>query len=350
MKVNIIFPNHAKLIMGGYKVLFEYANYFAENGIEVHIYYLMSETLKRRKVPKILYKPFIFFMSSYYPRWFKFNHNIKRKGIININEVEDADIIFASEVRTAEPVNSLPLCKGKKIYFIQDYESWLVNEDYLHKTYKYPMHIITISQWLSDIVDQYAKYKTICIKDGIDGKIFYNRNYNRRNHSIVFHYRPAENKGGDISIAVIKKLKNIYPDLSVDVITSDKKINMPSFVNIHYRISPDKVAEIDNNNNVFLCTSRKEGYGLPGLEAMACGCALVSTAYRGVMEYAINGENSLLAPLDDVDELVRNICRLFNDKILRDKIVKGGLKTADELDFRNSAKVLKDTIVDIYNE
>ena len=38
-----------------------------------------------------------------------------------------------------------------------------------------------------------------------------------------------------------------------------------------------------------MLTSYYEGWGLPGTEAMACGCALVSTRNGGVDSYAIEG-------------------------------------------------------------
>ncbi|EJG42216.1 eps5M domain protein [Streptococcus pneumoniae 2070108] len=50
---------------------------------------------------------------------------------------------------------------------------------------------------------------------------------------------------------------------------------------------------------------------------MACGCALVSTAYSGVFEYAIDGENALLSPIKDSVSLATNIIKLIRNHDLR---------------------------------
>ncbi len=49
-----------------------------------------------------------------------------------------------------------------------------------------------------------------------------------------------------------------------------------------------------NISHIFISTSWWEGFGLPSLEAMACGCALILTDAGGVNEYAIANENCLM--------------------------------------------------------
>ena len=56
---------------------------------------------------------------------------------------------------------------------------------------------------------------------------------------------------------------------------------------------------------------------------MACGCALVSTAYKGVFEYASN-ENAMLSPINDSYALAENIIRLIENNELRFKLAHKG--------------------------
>ena len=72
-----------------------------------------------------------------------------------------------------------------------------------------------------------------------------------------------------------------------------------------------------------MCTSLQEGYGLPGLEAMFCGCALASTKCKGVLEYA-NNNNSMLCETNDLNEMFNNIVTLMNDNKKRIEIAKKG--------------------------
>lgn len=87
-----------------------------------------------------------------------------------------------------------------------------------------------------------------------------------------------------------------------------------------------------------MCSSLEEGFGLPGLEAMACGCALVSTSYKGVLEYAIDSVNALLSPIKDAKSMADNVERLFENEILRKRITKNGIKTGIERSLDKSAK------------
>ena len=251
-------------------------------------------------------------------------------------------VTVITAVETFEITNSLNT--PRIVYFIQGHENWGVSEDHLHYTYRSEMPKITIAKWLSDIVDQYSPVKSICIPDGIDSTIFYRTEQKKDKHSIVFHYRKAAYKGCDVALEVLDRLKQKYSDLKVYVVSNESIEDLPNWMIKRSQITPQEVAAINNNCEVFLCTSREEGYGLPGLEGMACGCALVSTSYAGVLEYAVDGLNSLLAPVDDVEKLENNIIIIFEDRELREKIVVQGMRTAEELSVDNAARKFEEVL------
>ncbi len=355
MKINIVLPDHAKRIYGGYSVLFCYANFLSKKGHEITIYYMVTDFMERKKIPPIIQRPVAKFLSNYYPRWYKLDKRINRVGILKEDDIVDGDVIIATEIRTIHLVSGLNNSKGKKVHFIQDHEVWLEKEELVNKTYGNGMTNIVVSNWLKKIVDKHSNVPSICIKNGVDPLIFnYDARIKKTNHSIAFHYRRGEYKGGDIAIAVIRKLYKEYPDLIVDVVTSEASFpELPECCIKHSRISPAEVADINKRTKVFLCTSREEGFGLPGLEAMACGAVLVSTRYRGVLEYAANfdrvtGEgNSILEDIDDVEGLIRSISMIYDDDSLFDVVQKASLKKAADMSTDKAAGMFESVLLNI---
>lgn len=334
MKISFVLPTSTRAVSGGLKVIYEYANFLAERGHEVTFYYsartVANKLLKySSKLHRIVSKRII----QVRPRWFSLNRNIKKISCYELNnkEIEDADIIIATGVKTAFPVAALNKNKGKKYYFIQGFENWNVSDEYVNQTYQLGMRNIVIAKWLEKIVNTVSNEKSFLLCNAINTNVFYEtKNVLQRNrHSIAFHYRSAEFKGGKYAIEVVKKLQQKYEDLDVYIVSSEKKPkDIPKQWSYVFRASSDKVAEINNKVRVFLCTSVEEGFGLPGLEAMACGCSLVTTAYAGVFEYAIQEENALLSEVRDVQGLYNNVVRIFEDDELCKKLSRNGMKTA----------------------
>ena len=63
-----------------------------------------------------------------------------------------------------------------------------------------------------------------------------------------------------------------------------------------------------------------EGFGLPAAEAMACGRAVITTAYGGAAELIEAGRDALVAPAGDARALATAIDRLAADPMLRESI------------------------------
>lgn len=83
--------------------------------------------------------------------------------------------------------------------------------------------------------------------------------------------------------------------------------------------------------DVFVFSSRAEGFGLPALEAMASGCTLVTTDCGGVRHFARPDENCLMVPVLDPKALAGAIVRLAEDPALRGQLAAAGVRAAREL-------------------
>lgn len=68
---------------------------------------------------------------------------------------------------------------------------------------------------------------------------------------------------------------------------------------------------------VFVIPSRQEGLCISGLEAMACGLPVVSTACGGPESYVRDGKNGFLVPVKDHEVMAKVLMRILSDEATR---------------------------------
>src|SRR6266436_6815125 len=97
--------------------------------------------------------------------------------------------------------------------------------------------------------------------------------------------------------------------------------------------------------DAYLGPSLEDAFGLPVLEAMACGLPVIASANAGVSEIIENRSNGLLLrDPRDVGELASLIRTLVSDPILRGALTGNALKTAERCTWDESAAALWDLL------
>ena len=326
--------------VGGYKMVFEYANKLYAQGYRISILFINDEAMKQYCIPELIRKPLANFLTQITPRWFLLNKNIRKISTLQedyLREVQNTDVVVATSVLTVEKTIAI-FKRQKKIYFIQGYENWDKSEDYLKQTYNIGMNNFVIAKWLKDIVDINSNCESTLVSNPIDCNIYkpFIKQCERPNHSVAFLYHVMEHKGVKYAIEAIKTLKNEYPDLIVRSFGMYRRpAELPEWVEYTYQATQDETVEIYNSVQVFVCATVEEGFGLTGLEAMACGATLCTTNYMGAREYA-NKENAMLSDVKDPVGLANNISKLFEDENLRVKLSTIGIETARARSWKNA--------------
>jgi glycosyltransferase involved in cell wall biosynthesis len=85
----------------------------------------------------------------------------------------------------------------------------------------------------------------------------------------------------------------------------------------------------------FVFPSRYEGFGLPPLEAMACGCPVVSSSAASLPE--VCGDAALMVDLHDPTALRQAIERIIAEPTLRESLRAAGLRRAAEFGWQRAA-------------
>lgn len=97
---------------------------------------------------------------------------------------------------------------------------------------------------------------------------------------------------------------------------------------------------------MLISASLYESFSLPCLEAMASGCAVLTTENLGVSDYAFDFENCLFIKKNNPEDIANQMIRLFKSPNLYQKIVSGGIKTAEQYDW----KVIIPQLVEYYRK
>jgi glycosyltransferase involved in cell wall biosynthesis len=92
----------------------------------------------------------------------------------------------------------------------------------------------------------------------------------------------------------------------------------------HENPPQERLARLYSGCEVYLCPSWDEGLGMPAMEAMACGAALVTYDNGGCRDYARDGETAVVARRRDVDDLTAGLERLLADPALRRRLGDAG--------------------------
>ena len=161
--------------------------------------------------------------------------------------------------------------------------------------------------------------------------------------SLVSEY--SRRKGFDLAFAVIAELADAgYPHRLVvagrvqdwlraefaSLLASARRpdrIEMLGFV--------DDLPAVYQGATVNLVTSRYEGFGLPALEAMACGVPVVAFSNSSIPE--VVGDAGLLVPDGDVPAMVAAVRSLLDEPFRRAEMAQAGLERAGTFTWAASA-------------
>jgi len=97
-------------------------------------------------------------------------------------------------------------------------------------------------------------------------------------------------------------------------------------------------------SRIFLYPSLRESFGIPILEAMACGTAVITSNTSSMPEVA--GNAAILINPFKTEEITSAMIRLINDKVLCNNLKNEGLSQAAKFSWKNMAK----RVLDIYRE
>src|SRR5262249_19811803 len=145
--------------------------------------------------------------------------------------------------------------------------------------------------------------------------------------TVGYLHRTAARRGIPDALRALERVRSAMPEVVIEAGASTGD-DVPPWIVTCATTTDDELAAFYDRLTVFLLPSRAEGLGLPALEAMACGAAVVVTDNGGSGQYARDGENALVVPVGDDEAMAEAMLALLRDDGLRNRIAAAGSVTA----------------------
>lgn len=203
--------------------------------------------------------------------------------------------------------------------------------------------IITVSYYAKAEIVKYLyldQDKIFPIYHGVDLEVFTMEGDRQKSNCAYFlhvsSYQPKKNVDRIIAAYISLQIAN-RPRLLIIAPGYRGDVNRPEGIEfILEGQSHTELAKWYRSAIGFMFPSLHETFGMPILEAMACGCPVITSNVTACLEVA--GDAALLVNPRSVDEIANAMRRLMKDQELRKMLRKNGLKRVLQFTWRKSAK------------
>jgi len=228
-------------------------------------------------------------------------------GPIRDADVPDADVVISTWWQTVAWVAGLSPSKGRKVHFLQHDERVMARtpaerDEAGRASWREPgFRRVAVASWIAEVGRREFGAASEVIPNAVDRDLF-NAPPRERNETFTvgFMNSPVPFKGADIAQEAWRLARGRVRRLGLRTFGSQPDPSRPLPPEAVDVIAPPQpqIAEIYRACDAWLFASRCEGFGLPILEAMACGTPVIGTP-TGAAPDLIDGTNGVLVPADD---------------------------------------------------
>lgn len=247
-----------------------------------------------------------------------------------------------------------PIYKNPRYYFLM-----LLNNIVKHFTLNYADIIIVTSEFIkNEYESRYGKNKRVVVLPiGLPEEFAKNKKIlsNKNNSFLAFaDFSPRKNIQRVIrAFSQFKKYKEnnfrliciCSSDIIIrDILKAAKKYKVDDVIDIKINVSTKKLIDFYKEVDALVYPSLYEGFGLPIIEAMSCGCPVITSNYGSMREISNNA--ALLVNPKSVNSIYKAMLKVSLDKKYQKNLILSGRKVAKKFNW----SVLSKKFIKLYRQ
>jgi len=292
------------------------------------------------------------------PSWFDglgvAHRVLERVRPVTDADVPDADVVLATWWGTGPWVAALSPRKGAKAIFLQGYETSPGEfHPQMDAAWRLPLRKIVVASWLAALAqERFGDADAHLVPNSVDTGQFHAAERGKQARPTAgMLYTTFHAKGAAVSLAALQRVRRRLPELRVLAFGAERvspQLPLPDWIEFHYRPTQEEIRRLYAQCDVWLCGSRREGFHLPALEAMACRCPVVSTRMGGPQDFIDEGANGFLVDVDDAAALSEGLLKIFQSEETRWKRMSdAALATATRYTWDDATSLLEAALAGI---
>jgi glycosyltransferase involved in cell wall biosynthesis len=316
LRITVLCP-HLR-IAGGVRAILTYADRLAGRGHAVTL------VVPARSRVRAAWRG----MTTRAPEWMPgFRARVAWVGEWDARRLPDGDVLLATAWQSAPVAAAAPARCGAGFYLVQHYES-LYHGDAaaVDATYRLPLRKIVISTWLADVMRERFGSAAEILVTPVDRALFHRvpRPAAAPPLRVLMLHHEYAWKGVADGLEAVRRVRARVPALRLVGFGVKRPREPLPYDEFHENPPQEHLAALYSGSDIYLCPSWDEGLGMPPMEAMACGAALVTYDNGGSRDYARAGETALVARRRDVGDLADKLERMATDAGLRTRVAAAG--------------------------
>jgi len=333
--VRITFLVPGRGLVGGIKVMGEYAGRLRARGHEVAICYRRPDRLvdrvaqwwSVRRVPDALDESGCTPVSV---------------DAFTPDVVPDADILLATGLGTVRAAAALGPDKGPLVHLVQTIVPLDKEPDEARAVLGLSAHRVAVSEYVAGRLAEGFGAEAAVVANGVDHSLFYPNGRRKRQPPTIGLMHAADPvKGTAEAFEAIRRVRDTWPHVRLVVFGPNKPRHTPPRTEVFVRPRTSRLRGIYAGCDVWLAPGHSEGFGLPVLEAMACRTVPVATHAGGHDALVEDEVSGFLVPVGDAETMAKRIGLLIDDESLYRKMADAAHDRSLLFDWEQSADRLE---------